>query len=394
MHGIQHLYRQHALEKQISADGWHSAQSHISNQAHLYHNYPNMRVNSTTSSSGADSPSGSMAKSPNWSQDKVLEQLTASSPQPVPELPESRYFRRNSPTNLYARSSESNGGGGSFRRSSATMRRNVSPAFGSNSPARKLSDGYGSPPSQLGFFPHDLDDIYESNSDLQYHTYGGYSTKERPSINSIFHRAHASHSLDEYSPHASQTSSKYNLEDRHTYRSRFDNSSFAKALSGGDDEEQGKKHHHHHHNHHSHHHHSLHEMLKHFGKKVHIWSKKGHHQSSANMSLVSSPTNDPQENFRSRSKSLDVHSSRKMTMDCETTYRIYEKIVKEGAHMRRASADLEKRRASLGASRGLRSDGTLDPYHAAILFRDSRGLPVADPFLEKVSLSDLRKYIL
>lgn len=42
--------------------------------------------------------------------------------------------------------------------------------------------------------------------------------------------------------------------------------------------------------------------------------------------------------------------------------------------MRRASAELEKRRASLGTTRGLRSDGTLDPYHAAILFRDSRGV--------------------
>lgn len=43
--------------------------------------------------------------------------------------------------------------------------------------------------------------------------------------------------------------------------------------------------------------------------------------------------------------------------------------------MRRASAELaERRRASLGASRGLRPDGTLDPYHAAILFRDSRGV--------------------
>lgn len=42
--------------------------------------------------------------------------------------------------------------------------------------------------------------------------------------------------------------------------------------------------------------------------------------------------------------------------------------------MRRASAELEKRRASLGATRGLRADGTLDPYHAAILFRDSRGV--------------------
>lgn len=42
--------------------------------------------------------------------------------------------------------------------------------------------------------------------------------------------------------------------------------------------------------------------------------------------------------------------------------------------MRRASAELEKRRASTGATRGLRSDGTLDPYYAAILFRDSRGV--------------------
>lgn len=43
--------------------------------------------------------------------------------------------------------------------------------------------------------------------------------------------------------------------------------------------------------------------------------------------------------------------------------------------MRRASADLEKRRASVGATnRGLRGDGTLDPHHAAILFRDSRGV--------------------
>ncbi|XP_037036685.1 uncharacterized protein LOC119074565 isoform X2 [Bradysia coprophila] len=66
-----------------------------------------------------------------------------------------------------------------------------------------------------------------------------------------------------------------------------------------------------------------------------------------------------------------------------------QQLAAQSAHMRRASAELEKRRASLGATRGLRADGTLDPYHAAILFRDSRGLPVADPFLEKVSLSDL-----
>ncbi|XP_055680567.1 uncharacterized protein LOC129788453 isoform X2 [Lutzomyia longipalpis] len=69
-----------------------------------------------------------------------------------------------------------------------------------------------------------------------------------------------------------------------------------------------------------------------------------------------------------------------------------QQLAAQSAHMRRASAELEnRRRASLGTSRGLRADGTLDPYHAAILFRDSRGLPVADPFLEKVNLSDLEE---
>lgn len=44
--------------------------------------------------------------------------------------------------------------------------------------------------------------------------------------------------------------------------------------------------------------------------------------------------------------------------------------------MRRASAELaERRRASLGAAgKVFRADGTLDPHHAAILFRDSRGV--------------------
>ncbi|XP_073977169.1 SNF4/AMP-activated protein kinase gamma subunit isoform X3 [Rhodnius prolixus] len=61
--------------------------------------------------------------------------------------------------------------------------------------------------------------------------------------------------------------------------------------------------------------------------------------------------------------------------------------------LRRSS--LEKRRLSLGTTgtgsshRG--SEPSLDPNHAAILFRDSRGLPVADPFLEKVSMSDLEE---
>ncbi|KAI8430696.1 hypothetical protein MSG28_000885 [Choristoneura fumiferana] len=75
----------------------------------------------------------------------------------------------------------------------------------------------------------------------------------------------------------------------------------------------------------------------------------------------------------------------------------FERIAKwahdNGAHLRHAaSQEAEKRRASLGhvpPARHRASDAFLDPHHAAMLFRDSRGLPVADPFLEKISLSDL-----
>ncbi|XP_077280028.1 SNF4/AMP-activated protein kinase gamma subunit [Temnothorax americanus] len=64
----------------------------------------------------------------------------------------------------------------------------------------------------------------------------------------------------------------------------------------------------------------------------------------------------------------------------------------QGAH-RRSSLDPTARRLSLGtpAIPHRASDACLDPVHAAILFRDARGLPVVDPFLEKVSLSDLEE---
>ncbi|XP_032457178.1 dentin sialophosphoprotein isoform X8 [Nasonia vitripennis] len=61
--------------------------------------------------------------------------------------------------------------------------------------------------------------------------------------------------------------------------------------------------------------------------------------------------------------------------------------------LRRCSLDSNARRLSLGspAVPHRASDAYLDPIHAAILFRDARGLPVVDPFLEKVSLSDLEE---
>ncbi|XP_076295856.1 SNF4/AMP-activated protein kinase gamma subunit isoform X3 [Lasioglossum baleicum] len=67
-------------------------------------------------------------------------------------------------------------------------------------------------------------------------------------------------------------------------------------------------------------------------------------------------------------------------------------VTAQGA-IRRSSLDPGARRFSLGtpAIPHRASDACLDPVHAAILFRDARGLPVVDPFLEKVSLSDLKE---
>lgn len=60
----------------------------------------------------------------------------------------------------------------------------------------------------------------------------------------------------------------------------------------------------------------------------------------------------------------------------------------QGVHLKQKSLDPDRRRQSLGTILPHRaSDAFVDPHHAAILFRDSRGLPVVDPFLEKIKLS-------
>ncbi|XP_073836103.1 SNF4/AMP-activated protein kinase gamma subunit isoform X4 [Musca autumnalis] len=439
MHGITHLYRQHAIEKQLSADAWQNgvAGGGHHHHHHLHHQHTSYGrsysrdsdYNSGSGSGGntsgntmecslknganhssSSSNSSTNSKSPNSSQDKVPDTWSPnlhSSPQPVPDTQRSiNNHYRDSPThNGCSRSSYDNYISSSIKRTPSSKRsifdRAHSPAVYSslrNKPS--LADYNNSPPpSSGGYFPHDLDDIYEGQNDHQYFTYSGASSRqqERPSINSIFHRVGAAPAaLDEYATSPNHHSLDGGVSSHMRYR--FDNSSFVRSISINEDEAAEKdkspsspKEHKHHHKHHKdHHHHSIQEMLKHFGKKVHIWPRKSHDH--ATNSVCTSPQNDPQENFRSRSKSLDVNTLRRpnrILEDCGATYKIYEKILKEGAHMRRASADLEKRRASVGAAgRGLRGDGTLDPHHAAILFRDSRGLPVADPFLEKVKLSD------
>lgn len=198
-----------------------------------------------------------------------------------------------------------------------------------------MDNNNASPPA-YEFFPHDLDDIYEYKTDHQYFTHTGTCEKDTlPTLlsdkdrSSIF-KTHATHSMDEYSS---------SVDRHHQYRGgRFDNSSFIRSLSkdssdappppkkgsgtsnGSSGIGSGGS---------SHHHHSIQEMIKHFGKKVHIWPRsKNHHDSTHNLSL--SAHNDPQADFRARSKSLDVKPTTKKVHDWGKTYKIYDSIVKEG----------------------------------------------------------------
>uniref|UniRef100_A0A182VEX0 Uncharacterized protein n=1 Tax=Anopheles merus TaxID=30066 RepID=A0A182VEX0_ANOME len=434
MHGIQHLFRQHALEKQASADSWHSANS--SNQ---------MLQGSTSTMSSTASSSASQQRAPNERSHSIDESQVslasedyrlASSPRHImpggsvrsPTSPQEYYNLgisiprgRKSPESRGSQCSEMSAGANGIKRMSKRMPDPRTNAY--NPSARRGSlESACSPPNHhynttAGYFPHDLDDIYEYKTDHQYFTHTGayhqhpaYPLTSDHQRNLLFQRNHGFHSLDEYA--SSGVSSSNSSNNRLLgYRNRFDNSSFARKLTqsisqssidsghstasksstsnnNGHEKrsrEKGGSNSHHHH-------HSITEMIKHLGKKAHIWPggrtrhssiSEDHHtdehrRGAGDGDGMIAP---PKEDFRSRSRSLDVDQTRRILDDCESTYKIYNKILREGktataAHMRRASAELaERRRASLGATRGLRADGTLDPYHAAILFRDSRGAP-------------------
>ncbi|KAH1024838.1 hypothetical protein HUJ05_004269 [Dendroctonus ponderosae] len=128
-----------------------------------------------------------------------------------------------------------------------------------------------------------------------------------------------------------------------------------------------------------HHHHSIQELIGHFRKKVHNWrAENGYRRSSCSESA----SNEGDE-FRERSKSLDCNTKRpSVTHDCESTYRIYNTILKEGAQIKQKVLDGDRRRQSLGAiiptNIHRASDAFVDPHHAAILFRDSRGQGIGE----------------
>lgn len=181
---------------------------------------------------------------------------------------------------------------------------------------RPSLDTYGSPPYVPfhGDYCPDLDDIHEYKTDQHYFTHTGSTRDGRASVTN-------GHGI------LDQQTFRISEERLNRQRARFDNSSFIKSLNDSDasigqspKEKTSKS--------------SLHGIFKNLGKKAHIWPRK-RHESTCNMTstgspIVSSVTNDPQENFRSRSKSLDVNYTNNILNDCDATYKIFDKIVREG----------------------------------------------------------------
>lgn len=182
---------------------------------------------------------------------------------------------------------------------------------------RASLDSYGFPPylSNGSYFPHDLDDIYEYKNDHQYFTHDYDLSK--PSISSDSQRYHYFHRQNHI-----ENCEIRSFDDRTHHR--FENFLFIRNLNNSDasisqspTKEKSKS--------------TLHEMIKSIGKKAQIWTRRRHESTMNFASDLHSSSCDPQDNFRTRSKSLDVnYTTNRILNDCDATYKIFDKIVREG----------------------------------------------------------------
>ncbi|KAG5874631.1 hypothetical protein JTB14_009801 [Gonioctena quinquepunctata] len=103
---------------------------------------------------------------------------------------------------------------------------------------------------------------------------------------------------------------------------------------------------------------------------------------------IKSKDDEPFPYVKRRSNSLDPGS---LDVSELRNFTVVHTTKQQQLGLRQKSLDPERRRQSIGPIPNIHraSDAFLDPQHAAILFRDSRGLPVVDPFLENINLSDL-----
>ncbi|XP_046652797.1 5'-AMP-activated protein kinase subunit gamma-2-like isoform X2 [Daphnia pulicaria] len=114
-------------------------------------------------------------------------------------------------------------------------------------------------------------------------------------------------------------------------------------------------------------------------------SDKNRTRSITEASTSRGPVSKVMDMFRNRSQSVSTDDKRKKNQPVV--------VVSNNSHGALIRRGDDRRRASLGAGipGALRTgdSASFDPNHSAILFRDSRGLPVADPFLDKLDFGDL-----
>lgn len=84
------------------------------------------------------------------------------------------------------------------------------------------------------------------------------------------------------------------------------------------------------HKNHNHHHHSIQELIRHFSKRMSSWRADGGGRRNSCSVSEEKHSHKEEEEFRGRSKSLDGQATRRKISDCEATYRIYDRILKEG----------------------------------------------------------------
>lgn len=131
MHGIQHLFRQHALDKQTSTDSWHSAQSAVTNQAHIQQHYAQNGAHSLGSEGSTSVSNGenngefnqgeiklkiSLRKMSNQTllPDEILNRLVSSPPQAVPDT--NKLFHRAIPKRRSGHNGVTNAGHNNYVR--------------------------------------------------------------------------------------------------------------------------------------------------------------------------------------------------------------------------------------------------------------------------------------
>lgn len=161
-----------------------------------------------------------------------------------------------------------------------------------------------------------------SSHDSSLSNHGALFKSHKTSNHSIYHTIHGFAQHHHHTRHSSQQQQQQSNNQHHlhqnihfTYGKGGSSPSPTSPSPTGGESDQKPPHHHHHH--------SIQEMIKHFGRRL------GHIRRQSECNETPKKKGD---DFRNRSQSLDG-STRYHTIldaDCETTYRIYDSILRQG----------------------------------------------------------------